>query len=175
MGKLARRYGSGNQTFVVPLNSAVKINLCNTGAVAEDYMVEIKSTSGVLAPYSSGTLGVNSDCLTLDAIHVQIGESVVVTASSNITTNLSLLQETTLASGSLTRADITHAGDGVLTQFLLPANAPANWIGEVFCHIDGFRVHPNDLTLNATNDALIFPFPPYNGAEILIELWKTEA
>jgi len=175
MGRLVRRWGDGNQTFVIPLYSAVKINLCNTGATAENYTVKIKSTSGVLAPYSKGIIAPDSDCLTLDSVNVNIGESVIVTASPNITTTLSLLQETTLASGSLSRADITHAGDGVLTQFLLPANAPANWIGEVFCHIDGFRVHPNELTLNAANDTLIFPFPPYNGAEILIELWKTEA
>ena len=106
---------------------------------------------------------------------VYAGEYIELVAPATVSAAVSLLQETTTASGSLSRDEIEHVGDGVQTTFALPANAPANNKKELTVWVHGVAVSPSQYALDATKTNIVFTTSIFAGAEIVIRLWKTEA
>ena len=126
MGKIARRDLKGNSTAAIAINSVATVSLCNTGAATEAYTVQIRRVDNTLHTIADGSIAPDSDALTLESVSVYAGEYIELVAPATVSAAVSLLQETTTASGSLSRDEIEHVGDGVQTTFALPANAPAN-------------------------------------------------
>ena len=175
MGKIARRDLRGNSTAAIAINSVATVSLCNTGAATEAYTVQIRRVDNTLHTIADGSIAPDSDALTLESVSVYAGEYIELSASNNVLGTVSLLQETTTASGSLSRDEIEHTGDGVADTFALPANAPANNKKELTVWVHGVAVAPSAYELDATKTNIVFTTPIFSGAEIVIRLWKTEA
>ena len=124
MGKLARRDLKGNSAAAIAINSVATVSLCNTGAATETYTVQIRRVDNTLHTIADGNIAADSDALTLESVSVYAGEYVELVASSNVLGTVSLLQETTTASGSLSRDELEHIGDGVADTFLFRQTLP---------------------------------------------------
>ena len=175
MGKIARRDLKGNSAAAIAINSVATVSLCNTGAATETYTVQIRRVDNTLHTIADGNIAADSDALTLESVSVYAGEYVELVASNNVLGTVSLLQETTTASGSLSRDEIEHTGDGIQTTFALPANAPANNKKELTVWVHGVAVSPSLYDLDATKTNIVFTTSIFSGAEIVVRLWKTEA
>ena len=175
MGKLARRDIVGTGSAAIAINSVATISICNLGAANAAYEVKIRRVDNTLHTISKGFIAPDSDALTLESVSVYAGEYIVLTAPATVSAAVSLLQETTTASGSLSRDEIEHTGDGVQTTFALPANAPANNKKELTVWVHGVAVSPSLYDLDATKTNIVFTTSIFSGAEIVVRLWKTEA
>ena len=151
------------------------ISICNLGAANAAYEVKIRRVDNTLHTIAKGTIAPDSDALTLESVSVYAGEYIELVAPATVSTAVSLLQETTTASGSLSRDEIEHIGDGVQTTFALPANAPANNKKELTVWVHGVAVSPSQYALDATKTNIVFTTSIFSGAEIVVRLWKTEA
>ena len=175
MGILSVRKGKGNTALAIAINSTASVILCNTGGTTESYTVRVKDVGGTYFTVASGDIDSNSDNLEIGKINVLAGEYIELTASNNITIIASLIQEATTASGSLSRDEIEHTGDGIQTTFALPANAPANNKKELTVWVHGVAVSPSLYDLDATKTNIVFTTSIFAGAKIVVRLWKTEA
>ena len=175
MGKLARRDIVGTGSAAIAINSVATISICNLGAANAAYEVKIRRVDNTLHTIAKGTIAPDSDALTLESVSVYAGEYIELVAPSTVSAAVSLLQETTTASGSLSRDEIEHVGDGVQTTFALPANAPANNKKELTVWVHGVAVPPSQYALDVTKTNIVFTTSIFSGAEIVIRLWKTEA
>ena len=175
MGKLARRDIVGGGSAAIAINSVATISICNLGAANAAYTVQIRRVDNTLHTIAKGTIAPDSDALTLESVSVYAGEYIELVAPATVSAAVSLLQETTTASGSLSRDEIEHVGDGVQTTFALPANAPANNKKELTVWVHGVAVSPSLYDLDATKTNIVFTTSIFSGAEIVVRLWKTEA
>ena len=175
MGKIARRDLVGNSAAAIAINSVATVSLCNTGAATETYTVQIRRVDNTLHTIADGNIAADSDALTLESVSVYAGEYVELVASNNVLGTVSLLQETTTASGSLSRDFVTYVVAVATDTFALPANAPANNKKEVFVYVDGAKISPNEYELDASKTNIVFDETIYAGGDVFIELWKTEA
>ena len=175
MGKLARRDIVGGGAAAIAINSVATISICNLVAANAAYEVQIRRVDKTLHTIAKRTIAPNSDALTLESVSAYAGEYIELVAPATVSAAVSLLQETTTASGSLSRDEIEHTGDGVQTTFALPANAPANNKKELTVWVHGVAVSPSLYDLDATKTNIVFTTSIFAGAEIVVRLWKTEA
>ena len=175
MGKLARRDIVGGGSAAIAINSVATISICNLTAANAAYEVKIRRVDNTLHTIAKGTIAPDSDALTLESVSVYAGEYIELVAPATVSAAVSLLQETTTASGSLSRDEIEHTGDGVQTTFALPANAPANNKKELTVWVHGVAVSPSQYNIDATKTNIVFTTSIFAGAKIVVRLWKTEA
>jgi len=168
-----RKHGTGDFTQQFAYNSNINISMCNVSTSDEVVTVEVRNSSGdkLIVLHQEKTVQAGETVL-LPQVSIKANEVIAVMANgnTNIETNISIMEESTLSDGGGTIGIIYHSADGTVTDFDLPSsNKPALDFSNVDVYIEGLRVPYNEWSLDSTKEILQFNSAPFDTAEIAIK------